>query len=180
MGTAAVALGASAAQNQAVSTAEAVTAAVRRELTSGIDANSIRETLQSSLGSVQLPELNLNEIRSQFEKILSGSDLQSIAGSDLLRNIDRQTFVDLVSSRTDFSSQDINRIADQLEGAWKQVVGEQPQQQDPQAALLNFLKSASPEQLQSDELGEKLAQVIGGGQDQLISCTYRDKPLINE
>jgi len=51
-------------------------------------------------------------------------------------NVDRQTFVNLVSSRTDFSKQDINRIADQLEGAWKQVVGQQGQQ-DPQA-LLNF------------------------------------------
>jgi len=72
---------------------------------------------------------------SQFEQLLSGPELQSIAGSDLLRNVDRQTFVNLVSSRTDFFKQDINRIADQLEGAWKQVVG---QQQDPQAQLLNF------------------------------------------
>jgi len=66
--------------------------------------------------------------------------LQSIAGSDLLRNVDRQTFVNLVSSRTDFSKQDINRIADQLEGAWKQVVGQQGQQ-DPQAQLLKVCYS---------------------------------------
>jgi len=77
---------------------------------------------------------------SQFEQLLSGPELQSIAGSDLLR-VDRQTFVNLVSSRTDFSKQDINRIADQLEGAWKQVVGQQGQQ-DPQAQL-QLLKSAT-------------------------------------
>ena len=167
MGTAAAALGANAAKDQAVSTAEAITAAVRRELTSGIDPNTIRETLQSSLGSVQLPSLNFDEIRGQFEKILSSSDLQAIAGSEGLPNIDRQTLVDLVSSRTDLSKQDINRIADQLEAAWKQVAGQQGQQgqQDPQAQLLNLLKSATPEELKSSDLGQQLQQLIAAGQD---------------
>ena len=164
MGTATAALGANVVKNQAVSTAEEITAAVRRELTSGIDPNSIRQTLQSSLGSLQLPSLDLKDIRGQFEKILSGSDLQSFAGSDLLRNIDRQTFVDLISSRTDFSKQDINGIADQLEGVWQQVVG-QPAQQDPNAELLNLIKSATPEDLQSNQLSTQLAGLIGGGQD---------------
>jgi len=164
MGTAAVALGANAAKNQAVSTAEEITAAVRRELTSGFDPNTIRETLQSSLGSLQLPKLDINEIRGQFEKLLGDADLESLAGSDLLKNIDRQTFVDLVSSRTDFSKQDINRVADQLEGVWQQVVGNQGQQ-DPSAQLLNLLKSATPDDLQSDKLSQQLAGLIGGGQD---------------
>lgn len=164
MGTAAAALGANAAKNQVVSTAEEITAAVRRELTSGIDPNTIKETLQNSLSSVQLPSFDLKEIQSQFEKILSSSDLKSLAGSEGLGNIDRQTFVDLVSSRTDFSKQDINRIAEQLEGVWKQVVGQQGQQgqQEPQAALLNFIKSATPEELKSSDLGKQLGQLIGG------------------
>jgi len=172
MGTAATALGANAAKDQAVSTAEAITAAVRRELTSGIDPNTIRDTLQSSLGNLQLPKLDLDQIRGQFEKILSGSDLQSLAGSEGLTNIDRQTFVDLASSRTDLSKQDINRIADQLESVWKQVVGQQGQQ-DPQAQLLNLLKSATPEELRSNQLGEQLSQLIGQGQGQSTSLTNR-------
>ncbi len=172
MGTAATALGANAAKDQAVSTAEAITAAVRRELTSGIDPNTIRDTLQSSLGNLQLPKLDLDQIRGQFEKLLSSSDLQSIAGSEGLANIDRQTFVDLASSRTDLSKQDINRIADQLESVWKQVVGQQ-KQQDPQAQLLNLLKSATPEELRSNQLGEQLAQLIGQGQGQSTSLTNR-------
>jgi len=133
-------LGANAAKDQAVSTAEAITAAVRRELS--IDPNSIRETLQSSLGSTAA-SLDLKEIRSQFEQLLSGPE-QSIA-EVICCNVDRQTFVNLVSSRTDFSKQDINRIADQLEGAWKQVVGQQGQQ-DPQAILSTF--KVYPEELQ--------------------------------
>ena len=154
MGTATAALGANAAKAQVVSTAEEITAAVRRELTSGIDPKSIRETLQT----LKLPNLDLEEIRGQFEKLISSSDLQSIAGSDLLNNVDRQTFVDLISSRTDFSKQDINRIADQLEGAWTQVVG-QGTQATP-AQLLDFLESATPEELQSSDLGSKLEQLI--------------------
>lgn len=166
MGTAAAALGANAAKNQAVSTAEEITAAVRRELTSGFDPSSIQKTLQNSLGSVQLPNLDLTEIRNQFQQILNTSDVKSIAasGSDLLRNINRQTFVDLVSSRTDFSKQDINRIADQLEEVWQQTLGQQGDR-DVQAESINFIKSAAPEVLKSDQLSDRLAQIIANGQN---------------
>jgi hypothetical protein len=56
-------------------------------LTSGFDPNTIRETLQSSLGSLQLPKLDINEIRGQFEKLLGDADLESLAGSDLLKTL---------------------------------------------------------------------------------------------
>lgn len=70
LGTATGVLGANAAKNQMVSTAEDITAAVRRELTSGFDTDSIKNTVESSLSSVNLPKLNLNEIRGQFDKVL--------------------------------------------------------------------------------------------------------------
>ncbi len=103
MGTATTALGATAAKNQVVATAEEITAAVRRELTSGFDAGSIQKTLQSSLSNLQLPNLDVDKIGSQFEKLLKESDLKDIANSDLLGNINRQSFVDLISNRTDLS-----------------------------------------------------------------------------
>jgi nucleoid DNA-binding protein len=159
VGTTVAAVGANAAKDRAVSTAEAVAAAVRRELISGIDANSIQETLKNSLG-VPLP-LDVREIRNQFEKILRNSDLQAIADGAPLDNINRQTFVDLISSRTDLSKQDVNQIADQLEGAWQQVVGQQGQQ-DTQTELLNLLKTATPEEL-SERLSAKTEQLTGGG-----------------
>jgi hypothetical protein len=161
MGTAATAMGASAASSQLVSTAESVTAAVRRELTSGFDPNSIRDTLQSSLSNLQLPKLNVEEIGSQFEKILGSSDLKSLAGNEGL-NVSRQTLVDLVSSRTDFSKQDISKVVDQLEGAWKNVVG-QPQQ-DPQTQIQKFLQSATPDELTSADLAGQLQKLVTGGQ----------------
>ncbi len=78
MGTATAGIGANAAKRQVVATAEEVTAAVRRELTSGFDPESISTTLQSSLASLQIPKLNLDEVRSQFDKLLSDIDVQSL------------------------------------------------------------------------------------------------------
>jgi hypothetical protein len=161
MGTATGAIGANAARKQVVSTAEDITAAVRRELTSGLDADSIRNTLQSSLASLPLPKLDLKEIRGQFDNLLKDADLGSIADSDLLKNINRQTFVDVISSRTDFSKEDINRIADQLEGAWQQSLS----RGNPTEQVINLLMSATPEELNSDRLGERLQELVtvGGG-----------------
>lgn len=161
MGTATAAMGANAAKTQIVSTAEEITKVVRQELTSGLDTDSIKNTLQSSLSSLQLPNLNLQEIRTQFDKLLSNADLQSIGDGDLLKNINRQTFVDLIGDRTNFSKEDINGIADQLEAAWKQVLN----RQNPTEQVINFLSAASPEELNSEELGERLQELVtvGGG-----------------
>lgn len=159
LGTATTAVGANVAKNQAVSTAEEITAAVRRELTAGLDANSIQKTLQSSLSKLQLPKLDLDQISNQFKQILKSSDLKDIADSDLLRNIDRQSFVDLISQRTDFSKRDINQIADRLESTWQKLVSKRGRD-DVSSQLRDLLKSAKPEDLNSDELASKLQELV--------------------
>lgn len=156
MGTATAAIGANAAKNQMVSTAEEITAAVRRELTSGIDPDSIRNTIQSSLSSIQLPQLDLKEIRNSFDQLLKESDLKDVADSDLLKNINRETLVDLIGSRTDFSKEDVNRIADQLEGAWNQAVN----RQDPTQQVINLLQQATPNNLNSEQLNQQIQQLV--------------------
>jgi hypothetical protein len=161
MGTATGAIGATVAKNQVVSTAEDITAAVRRELSAGIDAGSIQKTLQSSLSGLKLPALDVDNIGAQFEKLIQGSDLKDLADSDLLKNVDRQTFVDLVSSRTDLSKQDINKIADKLESTWKQLANKGGQTNIP-AQLLDLLKSVNPEDLNPDELTGKLQSIVKG------------------
>ncbi|MBD2451816.1 MFS transporter [Nostoc sp. FACHB-152] len=155
MGTATSAVGANVAKKQMVSTVEDITAAVRRELTSGFDVSSIQNTLQSSLANLQRPQLDFNDIRSQFDKIFSDVDFDS----DLAQNFNRQTFVDLISSRTDFSKADVNKIADQLEGAWKQTVAKR----NPAQQVINLLTSATPEELQSDALGDRLQELVTVG-----------------
>jgi hypothetical protein len=161
MGTATAGIGANVAQRQMVATAEEITAAVRRELTSGFDPDSIRNTLQSSLNSLQIPNLDLKEIRSQFDRILRDFDFSEIANSDALRNINRQTFVDLISERANLSPGDINKIAEQLEAAWQQASS----RRNPTEQVINLLKSATPEELNSENLGERLQQLVtvGGG-----------------
>ena len=166
LGTGAAVVGANVAKNQVVSTAEDVAAAVRRELTAGFDPDSIRSTLQSSLNAVQLPKLDLDKMRGQFETLLKEADLGAISDSDLLKNVDRETLVKLVSSRTDLSKQDVERITDQLEGAWKQVVG-QKGQLDPQA-LLDQLKSAAPQDLQAGDLSDRLNQLVKTASAQML------------
>jgi len=162
MGIAATALAGRAVNAQVVNTVEASVAAVRRELSSAVDPTRVRDTVQDYLADLQLPKLDLKQIRNDFENLLTSSELRSLADSDVLQNVNRQTFVDLISSRTDLSKQDVNRIADQLEGAWHQVLGPQ-QETDIQSQLLNFLQSASPQELTSSQLGDKLGQLVGVG-----------------
>ena len=160
MGTAGAAIGGKMANDQMVNTVEASVAAVRRELSSAVDPESIRETLQDYVGSLQLPKLDVKEIRGQFEKLLGDVDIKPLAGSDVLKNVNRQTFVDLIKSRTDFSQEEINQVADQLEGVWKQTFGKQQEQKDPNLELVDFLKFAAPDLLKSDELNAKLSQIL--------------------
>ena len=160
MGVATTALGANVAKNQVVSTAEEITAAVRRELTSGFDPDSIQKTLQSSLSNLQLPKLNLDEIKGQFETLLKDSNLKDVADSDFLKNIDRDSLVKLVSSRTDFSKQEVDRVADQLESALKSVVGSSGKPQDVTEQLASLLKSAKPEDLTSEAMTDQLNQLV--------------------
>jgi hypothetical protein len=161
MGTATGAIGATFAKNQAVSTAEEITAAVRRELTAGFDPSSIQKTLQSSLSGLKLPDLDLDKISAQFEKIIKESDFTDLTDSDLLKNVDRQTFVNLVGSRTDLSKQDINKIADKLESTWKQLSSKGGKTDIP-TQLLDLLKSVNPEDLNPDELTGKLQAIVKG------------------
>ena len=159
-GTLAAALGAKAASNQVVATAEAAAAAVRREIGSGIDPNSIRESVENYVKSLRPPELDLSKIRSEFERMLNAPEVKAIASSGDLRNIDRQRFVDLVSSRTDLSKQDMNRIVDQLETVWRQVVGQVAPQSDRLGELVDYLKSAQPGQLNAEQFNQKIDELI--------------------
>jgi hypothetical protein len=160
MGTATAALGAKAVNQQVVATAEAAAAAVRREVGSAIDPMSIRENVEDYLERLRPPELDLSQIRGEFEKLIKDPQLLAIAGSPDLRNIDRQKFIDLVSSRTDLSKRDVNHIADTLYSVWQQVLGQQQPDQNQLGELMDYLKSLPPGQTKTDELNAKLDQLM--------------------
>jgi nucleoid DNA-binding protein len=160
VGTATAALGAKAVNNQVVATAEAAAAAVRREIGSAIDPLTIRENIEDYLDTLRPPELDISNIRKEFENLLNDPQLREIAGTEDLQNIDRQKFVELVSTRTDLSKRDINRIVDQLESVWRQVVSQQAPQKDRFGELVDYLKSVQPGQAKTDELSAKVDQLI--------------------
>ncbi len=160
MGTATMALGAKAVNQQVVATAEAAAAAVRREIGGAIDPGSIRDNVEDYLEMLRPPELDLSKIRGEFEKLLNDPQLRAIAGTPDLRNIDRQRFLDLVSSRTDLSKKDVSRIADTLYGVWQQVVSQHQPEPDRLGELMDYLKSLPPGQTKTDELNAKLDQLI--------------------
>ncbi|MBW4578043.1 MAG: MFS transporter [Tildeniella nuda ZEHNDER 1965/U140] len=161
-GTATAALGAKAVNSQVVSTAEAAAAAVRRELGTGLDPASVRDSIEDYLDALRPAGLDMSKIRGEFEKLVNDPELKEIAGSgspveiaDRLRSIDRATFMNLVSSRTDLSRRDVERVVGQLESVWQTVVN-QFQKKDPTSELVEYLKSAQPEALNSSELNAKI------------------------
>ncbi|HEY9698935.1 MAG TPA: MFS transporter [Trichocoleus sp.] len=158
-GTATAALGSQVAKRQVVSTAEAVTAAVRNELGAGIDPMHIRESVEDYISGLHIPQFDLGRVRRDFEDLLNDPDVQSLAENNGLQHIDRQTFVDLVSRRTDFSPQEVNRFADLLEGVWRQTVGKR-QRRDQMSELVDYLQSTQPGQLQVKELNDKIDRLI--------------------
>ncbi|MGL5058463.1 MAG: glycosyltransferase, partial [Microcoleus sp.] len=166
VGTAAAAIGAKATSNQVVATAKAAAAAVGHELGSAIDPTSLRETVEDYIQGLKPPELDIKAMRGEFEKLLNDPELKAIAGENLPK-LDRQTLVDLVSSRSDLSKRDVDRIVDQLQDVWKQV-GKPEQKSDGIAQLIDHLKSAKSGELLSDKLASRVEKALGnlGGQNQ--------------
>ena len=158
LGTATAALGARAVNAQVVATAEAAAAAVGRQLGSAIDPSSIRETLEDYLQTLRPPELDVQGIRRDFEKLLNTPELQTLAPNNL-RKIDRQTFVDLVGKSTNLSKRDMNRIVDTLEDTWNQVA-KNSSQRDVMGELVDYLKNARAQELRSPEINSKLDRLI--------------------
>jgi hypothetical protein len=158
VGTAAAALGMKTVNQQVVATAEAAAAAVRREIGAGIDPITIRENIEDYIQKLRPAELDLSGVRNEFERLLNTPEAKALAGTDRARTIDRQTFVDLISSRTDLSKREVNRLAGELELIWRRSMDEQ--QPDRLGDLVDYLRSTQPGQLNTSDLTAKLDQLI--------------------
>jgi hypothetical protein len=159
VGAATAAVSARSAGNQIIETAEATAAAVRKELTAGWDGQDIKDTLQDYLMSLRSPALSTEGLESEFERLLRESDLTSMADSNTLGQLNRDTFEKLVSSRTDLSRQEVSRVADRLYAIWRKTVG-RPTSSDAILELVNYLKSANPREMVSEELGNRLDEFL--------------------
>ncbi|MEM1251876.1 MAG: MFS transporter [Cyanobacteria bacterium P01_H01_bin.21] len=173
VGTATAAIGAKAASNQTIQTAEAAAAAIRQELTAVWNGDDIAESLQDYLNSLRSPELDAAQLESKFEQLLKTSDILTTADKSVLRQVDRQAFVELLQNRTDLSRQEVNRVANRLYRRWQSTLS----QGSGVDALVDYLRSAKPEQLMSEQLGQRLDQFLEEYRGQNRG---RDKSLLSQ
>lgn len=160
LGTATAVIGAGAASKQVVDTAEAAAVAVRRELGMAIDPISMRENVEDFLQSVKPAGIDVNQIAQDFERLLDDENLQEIVDSDSVRNIDRNTFIQLISDRSDISKQDAERIASKMESVWHKTTGKFTPAQNPVSRLADYLQTATKDQLISTDLGSQINSVV--------------------
>ncbi|MGP1384317.1 MAG: MFS transporter [Thainema sp.] len=161
-GAATAAVGAKAANDQIVETAEAAASAVRRELTAGWDARDVQHKIEDYISQLRPSQIDAQALRREFEGLLaSNPDLQQ-ADSEMLRSaIDRQAFVDVVRSRTDLSQREVEQVASQLEDAWLRSVGRSSSgNTNAVRDLVDYVRTAHPERLLSEELGQRLDQLL--------------------
>ncbi|NJR37562.1 MAG: MFS transporter [Leptolyngbyaceae cyanobacterium CSU_1_4] len=167
VGTATAALGAAATKNQIVSTAESAVAAVRRELTSGMDSETLRENIEEYLNKLRPPGLDVQSVRQEFEKLLDDPELKAIANPEALQQVDRATLVNLINSRTDLSKREVESLADQLETAWQQAVNKM-HKPDPLREVTDYLRTVPAGQFLPQELRQRLNGLLNtvgqGGQ----------------
>jgi hypothetical protein len=159
IGTASTALGAKVAKDQLISTAEAAAAAVRRELTAGLDPQSLREKLEDYLAQVRPAGLDMQKIQQEFERLLSDPELQALADPENLGHFDRSAFEKLISDRSDLSKREVSQILDQLESTWKQTVGKL-QRPDAFRELVDYLRSTQPGKLIPQGVDQRLDQLL--------------------
>ena len=161
LGTATSAIGAGAASKQVVNTAEAAAAAVRKELGMAIDPTSMRENVEDFLESVKPAGLDINKIAQDFERLLDDENLHKIADAGSLSSVDRNTFIQLISDRSDISKQDAERIADKLDSVWNKTASKLKPSSDPIGKFADYVKTATREQLVGTDLGSKIDDLIG-------------------
>jgi hypothetical protein len=85
-------------------------------------AVAFEENLENYLRNTQKEELNPDGIKRDLQLLLQ--DPRAGLGSlgDRVSNFDRDTFVALLSQRDDISDEEANRIADQIESAYRSLV----------------------------------------------------------
>ena len=160
LGTATAAIGAGAASKQVINTAEAAAAAVRKELGMAIDPVSMRENVEDLLYSIKPASLDINKIAEDFEALLDDENLQEIVNSDSVRDIDRNTFIQLISDRSDISKKDAERIASKMDSVWCKTTNKLTPSGNPVSEFTDYLKTATKEQLTGMDFGGKIDALI--------------------
>ena len=160
VGTATAAIGAKAAGDGVVQTAEAAAAAVRQEFMQGIDTESIQDNLQRYIGKLKSNDFDLSSVEEEFERLIKKSELVSADG-DLLPDVNTDTFAELLSDRTDLSKDEVKQLSKRLFRTWKDNTGGSSSSGVGISDLMGFVASATGGQLASKGLSKQLEQLVG-------------------
>ncbi len=155
VGTATAAIGAKSASNEIVHTAEAAAAAIRRELTTGLDTSGIQDSLQEYIAGLRSHEVDVSSIEEEFERLLRTSELAS-SDRDALPEVDSSLFEKLLSDRSNLSKEESKRLANRLQRVWERNTGGNKGMNE----LMTFVASATGGQLASKGLGDQLSNLI--------------------
>ncbi|MEO1392990.1 MAG: MFS transporter [Cyanobacteria bacterium J06634_5] len=155
VGTATAALGANAAGNEVVQTAEAAAAAIRREFTQGIDTTGIQNSLQDYVSSLKSSDVDVSAIEQEFERLVRSSDIASV-DRDALPEIDEGMFVRLLGEKTNLSKAETKQLANRLHRVWKNNTGSS----EEMGKLMTLVASATGSQLASKGLGDQLGKLV--------------------
>ena len=158
-GTATAALGMKAAGSELVSSAEAAAAAVRREMTAYIDPQEVQSSFRDLLSSVKPPEINVQDIRAEFEKIIKDSEVSKMVDKDNLPTLSRETFENLLKERTDLSPRDVKKIVDELDRSWHGTLSG-TKQGGGLGKLIEQVRSAKPQDLLSGNFKQQLDRYV--------------------
>ena len=149
------------AQPDGVTKRLATTEASVASLEEQLDTNqrNLEAMLREYVQTLQPPKPDLQSIRQEVAAVLANAGLPSLTPSLAktgLGCVDRQAFVDLVSSRTDFSKRDVAEIVEQLEGLWQEVAGTP----DSIADITTFFQTARPELLTPATINDRLQKLL--------------------
>lgn len=109
-------------------------------------AHNASENVRGYLNSLERPELNYEGIQRDVRKLFDDPEVGLDALRDRLGQFDRGTLVSLLSSRSDISEEQANKIADQIESARDSVLGRAERLQAKAEERINALKHQAKEQ----------------------------------
>jgi hypothetical protein len=109
-------------------------------------ASKASENVRGYLNDLERPELNYEGIQQDLRKLFDDPEAGLEALRDRLSQFDRDTLVSLLSSRSDISEEQANKIVDQIESARDSVLGRAEQLQAKAEARINALKHQAKEQ----------------------------------
>lgn len=109
-------------------------------------ANQANENVRGYLNSLERPELNYEGIQRDVRKLFDDPEAGLDALRDRLSQFDRNTLVALLSSRSDISEEQANKIVDRIEAARDSVLDRAERLQTKAEERIQALKHQAKEQ----------------------------------